>query len=168
MPEAEFKVLMDSLKGSPQRSGEGRPQGFVTTGECGKSAPQSVNVERAADSRRPRDVVSRALRREVVQEPQASLTVGERVLGFSSALGGRMRLRPAVVAQLRHDLRGELCDARPLQEADHRQGYAQARFDRVCKLDGSQRVQAVARERLVHVYAAGNQDRKSTRLNSSH
>ena len=111
LPEAKLEAFVDSLNGSPPRSGEGRSQGRVTLDERGEGAPQSGNVERGANSHRPRYVVSRTLRREVVQEPQAPLAVGEWVLGFSFAPGGRRSLCSGAFAQLRQNLRGELGDA---------------------------------------------------------
>src|SRR5205807_4525282 len=111
LPEAKLEAFVDSLDGSPTRSGEGRSQGRVTPGERGEGATQSGNVKRDANSHRPRYIVSRTLRREVVQEPQAPLAVGEWILGFSFAPGGRRRLCSGAFAQPRQSLRGALVHA---------------------------------------------------------
>ena len=74
--QQERRRRLDHLDRGARRRGEDRAQGLMTADDLAEAEGQHHGVERPFDAERRRQVVERAARRELIDEPQALL--GER------------------------------------------------------------------------------------------
>ena len=83
--EVDRLMIADLLHGFAGLHRNRRPQGRMAIHQRLKRAPESRDVQFGADAPRETDIVNRAFRRELAQEPDPLLVVGERMKRWDSA-----------------------------------------------------------------------------------
>jgi hypothetical protein len=82
--ERDFRSFADAAHRRAEPRGKGRAQHRVTLGQRLKRTSQRAGVHLAADARGEREVIGRALGRDLLQKPERLLPVRERMLaGFA-------------------------------------------------------------------------------------
>src|ERR1043166_4592345 len=122
----------------------------MTIDECLERSVQRVDVQLTFDRQRARDIVSAAIRRQTIDEPECPLTLREREPHRRNVSRSDVSIR-CPGRYLREDFRRELRHARTLKQTGQRQADAQLSFDRMHELDRFERVESISNDRLVNV-----------------
>ena len=119
--------------------------------DLGGARGESGGGEPAAQREGDRDVVERAPRLHLIEEPEAALREGERLASRRARrTQDRRRLQPWIAAQAGVEARRERSDRAQLEEAAQRHGDAERPAQSRAKLGGEKRMETEREEVVVH------------------